>query len=260
MSLPTWGELWDYHCTLKDVGNRTHGLPRLGGLSRKLNPFYEEMASRRYNYAASSDKAAFRLVFLKDVLKNPDNKTLVRKGRFIWCKNIRYEGQGKEGLRQISFTVDKGKKRFLVSENNVLCVPSKIFINNNRYFREKEKTFTAFSSVFAYKNTFNMMLKESDLDRQDFQDLINRDNPYKPGTLVAPRLGYFYPQRANTMRSTPKNDKDKLKLTAEHPYGIIIGSFPDNSDYSGREFYRVRFGDTTYERVHPIQMEVVNEV
>jgi hypothetical protein len=247
VKLPTWGELHDYHCTIKTVDNTRFDDTPYGTRTTKPNPFYEDMASRRYNYASASDSSAFRLVFLKDVLRNPDNKTLIRKGRFIWCKNIKYEGRNKEGLRQISFTVDRGKKRFFVSENNVLCVPSKTFINNNRFFRAKEKTFIAFSSVFSYSNTFNMMLRNSSLDRQDFQALIDRDNPYKPGTLVAPRLGYFYPQAPDVTRLKP-------------PYGIIIGHSFDNNDYSGREFYRVKFGETTYERVNPIQMEVINEV
>ena len=33
-----------------------------------------------------------------------------------------------------------------------------------------------------------------------------------------------------------------------------------NEEFIGREFYRVRFGDTTYERVHPVQLEIINEV
>ena len=48
--------------------------------------------------------------------------------------------------------------------------------------------------------------------------------------------------------------------TATHPYGIILAPSFNNTDYSGREFYRVRFGGTTYEKVHPVQMEIINEV
>ena len=250
MKLPTWGELWDHHCTARNV--------RIQASEYALNPFYEDMATRRYNYAASIDRSSFRLVFLKNVLKKPENKTLVRNGRFIWCKDMNYEGRDDAGLRQVSFTVDKGRKRFLVSENNLLCIPAKTFINNNGYIKMKEKTFSAFSSVFSYKNTLNVMYKNSGLDRDEFHELISGDSPYKPGTLVSPRLGYFYPQRSDLMRSDPSRVKNRVDV--EHPYGIIIGESFDNSDYSGREFYRVKFGETTYERVHPVQMEVINEV
>ena len=245
MKLPTWQDLIAHHCSIKTIHQ-----PVL-----KSNPHFEESSTRRYNFATSLDSSSCRLVFLNGVLDNPDNKTLRRNGSFIWCKNLRYEGRNKFGMRQISFTVDKGKKRFLVSENNVLCVPSKSYVNNNRYFRTKEKTFKAFSSVFAYNNTLNMMRKKSRLQQGEFDELIKRANPYKPGTLVAPRLGYFHPQSKNIAEA-----KTKFILNDEHPCGIILGPCHDNTDYSGREFYRVRFGDTTYERVHPVEMEIINEV
>ena len=245
MSTPTWRALMSHHCSLKWT--------KVGQDSVR-NPFYEDMAARRYNYAPSKDATSCRLVFLKDVLKNPENKTLVRNGRFIWCRNLKYEGRDPAGLRQISFTVDKGQKRFVVREDNVLCIPAKTFIYNNRYFRKKETTFKAFSSVFGYKNTMNMMFKNSDLDREDFVKRINEENPHKPGTLVAARQGYFHPT-TGTAASPPSEEWDE-----EYPYGIIIGPSFDNNDYSGREFYRVKFGETTYERVHPIQMEIINEV
>ena len=124
MSLPTWGDLAAFYCSNKS----------------EHNPYFEEFSVRRYNYASSLDRGMCRLVFLKDVLKDKSNKTLCRSGRFIWCKKLRYEGRNEEGFRQVSFTVDRGKKRFSVSENNVLCVPSKVYVGNNKYFRSKLKT------------------------------------------------------------------------------------------------------------------------
>jgi hypothetical protein len=242
MNLPTWGELTGFYCS--KVNN---------GLIQ--NHMFEQFSVRRYNYGVSHDKNVCRLVFLKDVLKNKANKTLRRGGRFIWCANLKYEGRNTEGFRQISFTVDKGKKRFLVAENNVLCVPSKIYVNNSRYFRSKVKTFTSFSSVFGYKNTLNMMAKADGLTLDEFEEKIKSDNPFKPGTLVSPRLGYFFPQ------IDPNKVDLEIKDDAQHPCGIILGrQFLDDHHYVGKEFYRVRFGDTTYERVHPVQMEVINEV
>ena len=245
MTTPTWDELIHHHCSLK--------WHKVGGETVR-NLFYEDMATRRYNYAPSKDALSCRLIFLKDVLKDPNNKTLVRKGRFIWCRNLKYEGRAPAGLRKISFTVDSGKKRFVVRENNVLCLPAKTFINNNRYFRKKETMFKAFTSVFGYKNTMNMMLKNSDLAREDFVKRISEDNPHKPGTLVSARQGYFHPA-SSASQLPPSEEWDK-----EHPYGIIIGPSFDNNDYAGREFYRVKFGGTTYERVHPVQLEIINEV
>jgi len=243
MSFPLWSELIDYFCAQESVRTPATSTP---------NPFYEEMANRRYNYSPASDRAAFRLVFLKEVLQQKGNNTLRRNGRFIWCKNLRYEGRNNDGWRQISFTVDNGQKRFTASENNILCVPSKVFVNNNRYFRQKEKTFSSFSSVFGYKNSFNMMAKNSGCSKKEFEKIVTSDSPFKPGTLVAPRLGYFYPQMSG-------HDHTTTDTTQQHPCGIILGpSFIDN--YIGQEFYRVRFGSTTYERVHPIQMEIINEV
>ena len=53
---------------------------------------------------------------------------------------------------------------------------------------------------------------------------------------------------------------DKSMRQQQHPCGIVLGRSFDRDDYMGREFYRVRFGDTTYERVHPVEMEIINEV
>jgi len=216
------------------------------------NPFHEEVATRRYNYSPATDISAVRLVFLKGVLEQKGNNTLRRSGRFIWCKNLRYEGRSPKGLRQLSFTVDKGQKRFTVSEDNVLCVPSKIYVNNNRYFRQREKTFSSFSSVFGYKNSYKKMAINGGYTLEEFHEIVDKDNPFKPGALVAPRLGYFYPQPSPEQAAV-------IDKNQQHPCGIVLGpSFLD--DYIGREFYRVRFGSTTYERVHPVQMEIINEV
>tara|TARA_R100000008_G_C3579111_1_gene167233 strand:- start:664 stop:1365 length:702 start_codon:yes stop_codon:yes gene_type:complete len=233
VSLPTWGDLAAFYCSNKS----------------EHNPYFEEFSVRRYNYASSLDRGMCRLVFLKDVLKDKSNKTLCRSGRFIWCKKLRYEGRNEEGFRQVSFTVDRGKKRFSVSENNVLCVPSKVYVGNNKYFRSKLKTFHPFSSVFSYNNTLAMMSRADNYELDHFKEIVEKDNPYKPGTLVAPRLGYFFPE------VTPGQNPDQ-----EHPCGIILGKEVANEQFIGREFYRVRFGNTTYEKVHPIQMEILNEV
>jgi len=246
VNLPTYEQLISQHCSIErvhQVGQSPYG-------RGENNPHYEPFAQRRYNYSASSDVVSVRLVFTKDVLSDPDNKTLVRNGRFIWCKNLKYEGRDSSGFRQVSFTIDAGKKRFLVSENNILCIPAKTFINNNKLFRSKLKTFHSFSTVFSYKHTFNMMLKNGSLEREELNSLISEDSPFKPGTLVAPRLGYFFPER---------DPRQPERLESEHPFGIVLGSslLPD---HLGREFYRVRFGSTTYERVHPVEMEIVNEV
>jgi len=252
MNLPSWRDLYEHHCTTRKVtkNNITHD-----------NPYYEDMSRRRYNYATAPDLKSCRLVFLKEVLKNPYNKTLIRKGRFIWCKELKYEGRDTKGHRQISFSVDRGKKRFTVSENNLLCVPANAYVNNNRFFRSQEKTFIPFASVFAYKNTFNMMLKNSEHTREEFLEILHEDNPLSPGTLVAPRLGYFYPEHADSFqRIGGRPMHNKHDSSQEHPCGIILGPSFVNDDAAGREFYRVRFGDTTYERVNPVQLEIINEV
>ena len=219
----------------------------------KDNPNFEKFACRRFNYAATHDKQSCRMIFLRSVLSEKTNKTLYRNGRFIWCRNLRYEGVGDDGYRTASFTIDKGSKRFFISENNMLCLPSRICIGYSRYFSSKFKTFLPFSTVFGYKNCINMMVRSSDLNRQQFLELVQADNPFKPGTLVCPRQGYFYPDL-----NLAKDIGDRLK--EEHPCGIILGASLTENDYVSNEFYRVRFGNTTYERVHPVQMEIVNEV
>lgn len=232
MSLPTWKALADAYCSVS-----------------RGNPYEEEFATRRYNYSPIGDRHRCRLLFLRDVLQDPRNKTLRRHGRFIWCKNLAYEGRGSHGFREVSFTVDQGHKKFQVAENNILCIPSKTYVNNNKYFRSSLKTFLPFSSVFAYRHTLRMMYQNSPLSQQDLKKGIKADNPYRAGTLVAPRLGYFYPE------ATPPPSPDIL-----HPCGIILGPSFLGENLAGKEFYRVRFADTTYEKVHPVQLEIINEV
>lgn len=250
MRFPSWGELFDYHC-----GVKRDSLDHFPGGE---NPLYEQFSQRRYNYATGSDTTCCRLVFLKEVLDDPVNKTLVRNGRFIWCRELKYEGLSGKGFRQISFSVDNGKKRFIVAENNILCLPSDIFVSNNRYFRAKGSTFTPFSSVFGYRKTIAMMCKNSELPAEELREKIKSENPFRPGTLVSPRLGYFFPDQPQVPNNYPQVAYPNL--LEEHPCGIILGRGTLNDDRSGREFYRVRFGGTTYERVHPVQLEIVNEV
>jgi len=88
---------------------------------------------------------------------------------------------------------------------------------------------------------------------EEMSDLVRKDSPYRPGTLVIPRLGYFYP--VVELRENHPGSRHNA-----HPCGLVLGPALDNNSDGGREFYRVRFGETTYERVHPVQMEVVNEV
>jgi len=289
VSLPTWIDLVHNHCTKVTLNQ---GSP---------NPLYEPLSSRRYNYASSKDVSSIRLLFLSPILESKRNKTLIRQGRFVWCKNLQYAGTSQEGLRQVSFTIDKGRKRFVTTENNLLCIPAKVFVNNSRYLRNKHSLFRGFSSVFGYENTVRMMLSgptHPSGDYEDFVSLLASDNPYRPGTLVAPRVGYFYPAVAplgSTMNEifsrfeseVPVRAKEKKAIedyifrdrpvssaeecvalerfgewtaadaASRHPYGIILGPSFENNKNTGREFYRVRFGETTYERVHPVEMEIL---
>jgi hypothetical protein len=213
------------------------------------------MSDRRYNASKSGDFQECRLVFLKPVSQDPTNNTLRRHGRFIWCRNLRYEGVNADtGLRQISFTVDRGQKRFLIGENNMVCLPSHLYVSNHKFFKQKDKTFGAFASVFSYPKALRLMAKTYPGTLEELKSEIQRDTPYKAGTLVAPRLGYFFP--VGTPPPTPAGDK----YNTTHPYGLILGPSLSNSAHGGREFYRVRFGGTTYEKVHPVEMEIINEV
>jgi len=239
LRFPTWQQLIDTYCYKQWIKINGRPLP---------NPHYEHLASRRYNFSAIEDEGSCRLVFLNPVLKDPRNKTLVRGGRFIWCRNLNYNGLNEEGFRTISFTVDQGSKVFTVSERNVLCIPSNNFINNNRRYGGKEKIFRGFSSVFSYKNTLDMMSNAKNIKREDLLRLIENDNPFKPGTLVTARMGYYFPKSFAGQR---------IKYEEEYPCGIILGRSLDSDNVHGREFYRVRFNNETHESVHPVQMEII---
>jgi hypothetical protein len=56
------------------------------------------------------------------------------------------------------------------------------------------------------------------------------------------------------------NDWCEDKPQAAHPVGVVLGRARNVSPHSGRELYRVSFAETIYEEVHPIQLEVINEV
>lgn len=244
MSFYTVGELLDSYCTIKSIYSS-------GRYFSNENPYYEDFSTRRYNYSPSEDRHKIRLIFLRSVLLDPNNKTLRRGGRFIWCKNILYNGRDDKGMRTISFTVDNGNKRFVVAEDECLCIPSKSYVNNNQLFRTKDKTFFPFSSVFSYDKAIKMMSKGKGIDPEKMKKIIKEQKPFRPGTLVGPKKGYFYPMAS--LNSPYIRDE-------KHPCGIILGeSFLENK-HINREFYRVRFGDITYEKVHPIQMEIINEV
>jgi hypothetical protein len=98
-----------------------------------------------------------------------------------------------------------------------------------------------------------MMAKNNHEDITDLLSIIKKESPFSPGTLVSPREGYFYPQLSG------RAHKEDF-LERPHPCGIILGPSLVENPYVDKEFYRVRFGDTTYERVHPVQMEIINEI
>ena len=56
------------------------------------------------------------------------------------------------------------------------------------------------------------------------------------------------------------NDWCAEEPSAVHPVGVILGKSRNISPHSGRELYRVSFAETIYEEVHPIQLEILNEV
>ncbi len=236
MIFPTWGDLTGKFCSEPD------------------SVHFEDFANRRYNYAPALDNDACRIIFLKNVLKNNANKTLQRKGRFIWCRDLVYEGVNHEGYRQVSFRVDHGNKRFMTSETDMLSLPSVLCVSNNRYFRTKSNLFHYFSSVFAYEKTLKMMAHAASISVAELEAQLRMDSPFQPGTLIVPRVGYFHPE------IDPNKINNKNKKEEAYPCGLILGPQLIEGKYVSKEFYRVRFGDTTYERVHPVQMEIINEI
>ena len=186
MTTKTWYDLADHFCTreksLLDGGD---------------NQYFERLAARRYNYAKKSTPGAVRLVFLQSAGADSTNKTLLRNGRFVWCKNLRYEGINKDSLRKLSFTIGKGKKRFVVTEEDVLVIPGNIFINNNSFFRNYSKVFSSFPSVFNCRECLKIMRRSDEYDwgsLDEFAEYIASYTPFRPGTLVQPRLGLFIPK------------------------------------------------------------------
>ena len=98
------------------------------------------------------------------------------------------------------------------------------------------------------------MIKNGNYTKDQLLSQLDSDSPYRPGTLVAPRHGYFFPD------IEPNTVKKELDSQMSHPCGIILGPSLHENKYVDKEFYRVRFGKTTYERIHPVQMEIINEI
>jgi hypothetical protein len=291
----TWYDLADHFCA------RENSL-----IDEGKNIYFERFAARRYNYAHSPPTGAVRLVFLKKVADNKNNKTLARNGRFIWCKDLKYEGRNNKGYRMVSFRIGKGNKRFHISEQDVVAIPHNIYINNNSFFRKYNKIFSSFASIFDYREAVKIMRRNDDgqwKDLDDFMDYLRCETPFRPGSLVRARKGMFFPKLSKlqeTMKelteefcasqgllkyssrlndylagrphSYTSDDKELMNVVcqfndwcqdkpqAEHPVGVVLGRSRNVSPHSGRELYRVSFAETIYEEVHPIQLEVVNEV
>ena len=183
----TWYELADLFCA------RERSLLH----SEENNPFFERLAARRYNYATKIVNGGVRLVFLKSAAPTKTNKTLCRNGRFIWCKNLKYEGKEEDGYRTFSFTLSQGNKRFHVSERDVLALPHNLYINNNSFFRKYDKIFSSFASVFKYRDSVKIMRRNDHSfvgDTEDYLRYLDDQSPYKPGTLVRARKGLFFPK------------------------------------------------------------------
>tara|TARA_R100001510_G_C7653216_1_gene211293 strand:+ start:901 stop:1788 length:888 start_codon:yes stop_codon:yes gene_type:complete len=295
MSNATWYELADLFCAREKSLLYSEG----------DNPFFERCAARRYNYATKIVAGGVRLVFLKSAAVKKTNKTLYRNGRFIWCKNLKYEGKDNDGYRTFSFTLSKGNKRFHVSECDVLALPHSLYINNNSFFRKYNKVFSAFASVFKYRDCVKIMRRNDDSfvgDTEDYLRYLEEQSPYKPGTLVKPRKGLFFPklealsgkmenlvdkyceernisyhkknlsQFLSGRRISKQLEEETLPVfrsffewsksipEAVHPVGVVVGGSRDISPHSGRELYRVSFAETIYEKMHPIQMEIIHEV
>ena len=275
-------------------------------LDKGDNKYFERLAARRYNYATKNIIGSLRLVFLKGVTENKNNKTLFRDGRFIWVKNIKYEGRDAEGYRNVSFTISNGNKRFIVSERYMLAIPNNIYINNNSFFKKYNRIFVSFSSLFNCREAAKMMKRNDDNNWEDidcFMEHLKSESPFRPGTLVRPRRGLFFPKLSNLQQKMEdlttdfcsssglwqhskrlnqylagrphtytSQDSELMSIVerfnewcegkpeAIHPVGVVLGPARGISPHSGRELYRVSFAETIYEELHPIQLEIINEV
>jgi hypothetical protein len=289
----TWYDLADHFCA------RERSL-----LDGGINSHFEHLAARRYNYASGQKQGSVRAVFLKSAGADPANKTLLRSGRFIWCKQLKYEGKDSQGYRQVSFQIANGKKRFYVSERCMIVIPNNIYINNNSFFRKYNRVFSSFSSVFDYRDAIKIMRRNDTRfweSPDEYGEFLAAESPFVAGTLVRPRKGLFFPkldtfQQKIAELSTSYCDenfinhryqelvtylsgRDYITLNpelqelfdgfqtwcqnepaAQHPVGIVLGRARNISPHSGRELYRVSFAETIYEEIHPIQLEVINEV
>jgi hypothetical protein len=249
MKIPTWAEL-----------AACHGSNRLLADTDQKNPRYERFMDRRYNYATGDDRHAIRLIFTEKAKQSLPSPSSLRDGRFLWAKKLRFEGVDAEtGMRKISFTTGKRKRRLTVLEDGVLCLPARLSVNNDKLLRNREIKLAMFSTVFSYAPALAMMFRDqksfAQPDREQFFEEIRSLDPFRPGMLVAPRLGYFYP-----IGKPPSYDRENPGLQ-EFPYGIVLGTCPESpKSIFGREFYRVRFGGTTYNKVLALQMEIINEV
>jgi hypothetical protein len=206
----TWYDLADSFCARSD-----------SLISGGKNKNFERFAARRYNYAHNPPAGAVRLVFLRDVALDKNNKTLSRDGRFVWCKELKYEGKNSDGYRTISFNIRNGNKRFHVSEQHVLAIPHNVYVNNNSFFRKYNRIFTAFASVFDYRDAVKVMRRNDDnrwKDLDDFVDYLRCETPFRPGTLVNARNGMFFPRL------------DKLQETM----GVLTEEFCESRGFLGQ--------------------------
>ena len=264
------------------------------------NEHFEELSRRRYNYSPATDRKRVRLVFPKQILsRHPHYKTLVRKGRALWCFDLKYAGVSPAGYRQFSFHLKGGKKRFTVEERDALCIPVHCSVIPVPW-RPDHKVFTPFGTVFGYEQALQLMFRNRDdlgLSYNDFLALLDAASPFKPGALVRPRLRYYYPRkpreevlidlaekfsRREPMGFTPVGElKEYIRSAAtnappqweefiewcleapeaQHPYGLVLATSLSSKTFYATEFYRISFGDHIYEDIHPFELEIIkNEV
>ena len=218
------------------------------------NPFFEPFTRRRYNPIRSDDSNRVRLVFLNRTLEvYPEYKTLVRKGRPVWCENLSFEG-ARNGHRFFGFNLKGGKKRFIVSDSCCFLLPSRLYVYPSWPSRlgSAKSVCSRLGTIFGCPPALKMMYNNLENSAETLEDFLARVDslaPFKPGTLVSPRLGLFRPMHNDF------DDQDK-----QFPYGLIISR--EKSKYQelyGRELFTVSFGHYMVENVHPIEMEVIND-